>query len=110
MTEMVSVPAPRGMRKPLEMIGARLLTFYRDRFALVEPVHHTDNERQVLIAALELLQAALVAPPEVTPAAHSFIGVGYVNKDGGVTWEPNKGPGDLNPGQLVYVSHLPQSL
>lgn len=66
MTEMVSVPAPRGMHKPLEMIGTRLLKFYRDRLALVEPIHHTDNERQVLVAALELLQAALQVPSETT--------------------------------------------
>lgn len=37
-----------------------------------------------------------------------FIAIGYIDHDGGVQWEPNKGPGDLNPGQLVYVSHLPK--
>lgn len=36
-----------------------------------------------------------------------FTGVGFVDNDGGVKWEPNRGPGDLIPGQLVYVSHLP---
>jgi hypothetical protein len=46
--------------------------------------------------------------PRVPPEAGAFIGVGYVNREGGVNWEPNRGPMDLNPGQIVYVSHLPQ--
>ena len=40
-------------------IGTRLRDFYRNRFALVNPVQHTDNERQVILAALKLLLAAL---------------------------------------------------
>lgn len=42
-------------------IGARLRDFYKNRFALVNPVQHTDNERQVILAALESLLAALAA-------------------------------------------------
>ena len=60
----VVVPTPSGMRKPLEMIGKRLLDFYCGRFALTQPVQHTDNERQTLVAALRLLQDALSASQE----------------------------------------------
>lgn len=59
----VLVRTPQGMREPLEKIGNRLLDFYRDRFALANPVQHTDNERQVLIAALKLLRETLAASP-----------------------------------------------
>ena len=55
----VSVPEPRGMQSVLQKVGARLLKFYSNRFALVEPVLHTDIERQVLVAALETLSAAV---------------------------------------------------
>lgn len=41
------------------------------------------------------------APSEST----QFQAVGFVTHDGSVKWEPNKAPGDLIPGQLVYVSH-----
>lgn len=61
---MVSVPRPRGVALVLEKVGARLRQFYGNRFALVEPVLHTDTERQVLLIALQCLEAARTAPSE----------------------------------------------
>jgi hypothetical protein len=49
------------------------------------------------------------ARPEAAPSK-PFIAVGYVNTMGGVTWEPGYGPGDLQPYQLVYVSHIAKPL
>jgi len=59
--EKVVVPMPRGMRKPLEMIGRRLLDQMRNRFAIAAPIQFTHNEQQVLVAALETLRDALAA-------------------------------------------------
>ena len=51
--------APVGMLEPLRIIGDRLLAHYGDRFCLTRPTLHTDNERQVLVAALKALRAGL---------------------------------------------------
>lgn len=58
---MVLVTKPGGFREALDKVGKRLRNFYSNRFALANPVHHTDNERQVLLVALRLLDEALAA-------------------------------------------------
>lgn len=58
------VREPRGLLSPLKVVGGRLRDFYAGRFALGEPVHHTDMERQVILAALDVLADAIAAAPE----------------------------------------------
>jgi len=43
-------------------VGSRLVDFYANRFALVEPVLHTDIERQVLLKALKMLVQSCQPP------------------------------------------------
>ena len=59
------VPAPKGMREPLKVIGNRLRQQIRDRFFCAAPVTFTDNERQVLLSALNTLNYALADDCEV---------------------------------------------
>lgn len=51
--------APTVMLDPLRIIGDRLMAHYGDRFCLSRPTIHTNNERQVLVAALKALRAGL---------------------------------------------------
>ena len=64
------------MKEVYLKVGTRLHDFYSNRFALVEPVLHTDIERQVLLKALKMLvqscrppsppaQENPMSPPEV---------------------------------------------
>jgi hypothetical protein len=60
---MVLVSAVQGMTGVYEKVGKRLIDFYAGRFALIEPVQHTDNERQVLLVALRCMMDVLAAAP-----------------------------------------------
>ncbi len=60
--EMIAIQRPRGIGSVLNVVGNRLRKFYDNRFALVEPVQHTDTERQVILIALQCLADALKAP------------------------------------------------
>ena len=59
----VSVPMPSGMPEPLRKIGSRLRMQLADRFSISRPIQFTDNERQTLLAALDVLASALAFYP-----------------------------------------------
>lgn len=61
---MVMVPIPEGMLKPLSVIGKRLHEEFRGRFSIERPRQFSENERQVIVAAMGVLLSAL---PEDKP-------------------------------------------
>ena len=58
----VLVQRPKGMHGSLETIGLRLRKQFSDRFAIADPVPITDNERQVIVSAIDTLLFALTGP------------------------------------------------
>lgn len=70
--EWVSVPPVRGMLEVWRKIGPRLRERFASRFALMEPLRFTDNERQTVLMALECMANALAAmsadPPSPPPS------------------------------------------
>jgi hypothetical protein len=66
--------------------------------------------RDLLNEAAQFIETFGGEPAQRAEAATQFIAVGYIDHQGGARWEPGKGPGDLLPDQLIYVSHLPPGM